>query len=104
MSWLLALLVTWVAVALVLAMVIGAVVRLAEARRPRAAAPSGQAPPAVPGQPSDGERAAATGGPAVGIVILDEPVRPRTAAMDSEPCLRRMAETRPVIVRQRQAH
>jgi hypothetical protein len=104
MSWLLVLLVAWVAVAFGLAMILGAAVRLADTRRPRAAAAAGQTPPPVPGQPSDGDRTSTAGLPAVSIVILDEPVRPRTAAMDSDPSLRRMAEARPVIVRQRQAH
>jgi hypothetical protein len=109
MSWLLVVLAGWVVVAAVLAVAIGAAIRVADRRAARAAAaaaaaavvpppPNAVPPPAAPGvPPADGLVA--------GSILAGEPVRPRTPDLDSAPPpARRVDDARPVIVRQRQAH
>jgi hypothetical protein len=106
MSWLLVVLAGWAVVAAMLAVAIGAAIRVADRRAARAAAaatlpdPPNVAvpPPAPPGiPPADG---LVPGGMTAG-----EPVRPRTPDLDSAPPpARRVDDARPVIVRQRQAH
>jgi hypothetical protein len=106
MSWLLGLLAAWLAVALVLAVVIGAAVRLAEVRRPRPSTPACQGSPAVPDQSSKCDSGSAAKVPVAGPlnVVVDEPVRRRTPAIqfDASPG-RQIPGARSGAVRQ-QAH
>jgi hypothetical protein len=109
MSWLLVVLAGWAVVAAMLAVAIGAAIRVADRRAARAAAARDAAaspnpsdavavpPPATPGTPPPD-------GLVPGNITAGEPVRPRTPDLDAGPPAGRVDDARPVIVRQRQAH
>jgi hypothetical protein len=106
MSWLLVLLAGWVAVAAILAVAIGAAIRVADRRAAKAATTTVPAPPDIVDVPPPAvPRNPLADGLVAGGFPAGEPARPRIPQMDSgPPPARRGDDARPVIVRQRQAH